>query len=326
MSEMGTYFSDLDFGDIQVFEKMSVIPLICPDDQSSVYLTLKEALNMNLLSIHEVDNSGSVPELKAINKSELPVLILDGEELIGAKQNRVLNASILLKNNSETIIPVSCTEQGRWSYNSDEFHDEGSVIKHSIRMSKRSSVSQSLDLEDNYMSDQSSIWNGIRDTIKNKHYDSPTSAHRDIYENNSSDINKYVESFDLSEEQIGVLVSLNGDIVGIDTVSSPVAYKVLHDKIIKSYAIEAALKEKKKDHQKFNKRKVKSFIFDINHSKESKYKSIGHGWDHRFISDSVLGSALICQDEIVHASFFKNVVQNDYDNMSSLGLRRIFRQ
>ena len=54
-------------------------------------------------------------------KSGEDVSQTDGEELAGAKQNRVLNTSILLKEASETKIPVSCMERGRWSYASKGF-------------------------------------------------------------------------------------------------------------------------------------------------------------------------------------------------------------
>jgi len=49
------------------------------------------------------------------NRGNKPVLLIDGEELADTKQHRVLNTSILLKEASETKIPVSCTERGRWS-------------------------------------------------------------------------------------------------------------------------------------------------------------------------------------------------------------------
>jgi hypothetical protein len=51
-----------------------------------------------------------LPQHMVVNRANKPVLLIDGEELAGAKQNRVLNTSILIKEVSETKIPVSCTE------------------------------------------------------------------------------------------------------------------------------------------------------------------------------------------------------------------------
>jgi hypothetical protein len=42
-----------------------------------------------------VSEGGSVPHLLFINDAMRPVLLLDGEELVGAKQNRVLNLTVL---------------------------------------------------------------------------------------------------------------------------------------------------------------------------------------------------------------------------------------
>lgn len=318
MSVIGEYLDNIEFGKVQEFDKMAVLPLINPDEGGAVYLTLKEALDMDLLTITEVSDSGSVPELKAINKSELPVLILDGEELVGAKQNRVLNATILLKGDSETILPVSCTEEGRWSYKSPRFRDSGSVLSHSFRSSKRGSVSNSLRFADSYTSDQRSIWNGIRETLDSESCESPTRAHEDIYKSRYDDIDKYLGTFDILEGQIGILVFINGEIFGIDTVSSHISYRALHEKLMKSYAMEAVLNRIKSNNTKLNReKKAKSFIEEIKDSGESKYKSIGHGWDHRFESKTISGSALVCQGEVIHGSFFRNNFLKD-ENMRDL--------
>ena len=330
MSTMSEYLDDLEFGTALEYEKMTVLPVIGNKDESSVYLTLKEALDMNLLKITEVDDSGSVPELKAVNMSELPVLILDGEELVGSKQNRVLNTTVLLKGDSETIIPVSCTEEGRWSYNSREFYDDGSVISHSMRSSKRRSVSDSMRIRDSYKSDQYSIWNEIRGSIDRESLSSSTHANRDIYKSRLPVITEYLDTFNSQDGRIGILVCINGKITGMDTVSSPVAYKSLHEKLLKSYAIEAVLDKKNKKDNKNNskiEKKSKQFIKQINESQESKLKSIGHGWDHRFMSESILGSALICQSEIIHASFFKNEVNKEKkEYIAGFRVRREFRR
>ena len=47
--------------------------------------------------------------------------MLDGEELIGAKQNRILNTTVLVAAHTEVTIPVSCVEQGRWGYRGRQF-------------------------------------------------------------------------------------------------------------------------------------------------------------------------------------------------------------
>ena len=122
------YLTSLDLGKLQHFKNMAVLPLMTALDDSPQYLILKQALDQHVLVIGEVSKEGRVPELKVTNKSDMPVLLLDGEELAGAKQNRVLNTTILLEQNSETIIPVSCTEQRRWSYESKEFAESGTVM------------------------------------------------------------------------------------------------------------------------------------------------------------------------------------------------------
>ena len=126
----------LALGEAQIHRNIVVFPLLGPDAGAAPYLTLGEALAGHCLTVTEVSEGGSVPELKVLSQSDRPILLLDGEELVGAKQNRVLNTTILLKERAETKIPVSCVEQGRWSYASAHFADSGAVKSRKSRASK----------------------------------------------------------------------------------------------------------------------------------------------------------------------------------------------
>ncbi|CAN5545299.1 hypothetical protein BH20ACT23_BH20ACT23_08970 [soil metagenome] len=88
------------------------------------YVLAAEAFADGLLTINEVDE-GSVPQLALTNEANLPVLLLDGEHLEGAMQNRIVNASVLVAANSETQLPVACVEHGRWHYEEREDFSPG---------------------------------------------------------------------------------------------------------------------------------------------------------------------------------------------------------
>ena len=124
------------------------------NDGVTEYITLKEAIGEKLIDITEIDDSGVVPEVKVKNHAEIPVLLLDGEELLGAKQNRIVNTTILLKEKSETIIPVSCVEQGRWSDTSKNFEYSDRIASYQLRNVKSASVKRSVENLGRYSSDQ----------------------------------------------------------------------------------------------------------------------------------------------------------------------------
>src|SRR5262245_37956479 len=103
----------LDLGEAVRDGALTVFPLLGPDKPGPRYLTLDEALEAQLAEITEISAEGNVPELLFWNKGDDPILLVDGEQLIGAKQNRVLNLTILVRPKSRIKIPVSCVEQGR---------------------------------------------------------------------------------------------------------------------------------------------------------------------------------------------------------------------
>ena len=79
------------------------------------YIALGTALAKGDVLVDEVDESGSVPHVRVTNMGDVAVLFLFGEEIRGAKQNRVANASFLVPEKSDVVLDVSCVEAGRWN-------------------------------------------------------------------------------------------------------------------------------------------------------------------------------------------------------------------
>ena len=124
---------------------LSVFPLKSKVHHATAsYLVLDDALTTNQFRITEISEHGSVNQLLAINDTDSQVFLLDGEELVGAKQDRVLNLSIMLAPKSRTEIPVSCVEHGRWRIESDSFRTEQRVQFAQGRARKMEEVSRSL--------------------------------------------------------------------------------------------------------------------------------------------------------------------------------------
>src|SRR5215469_7354079 len=110
-------FSRIEIGRSSQFRNLTLFPLFPRNASISDldYLLLEDAIAQGKVRIAELQAGGSVPELSLTNMGELPVLLVDGEELIGAKQNRVLNLTILAPAKQTIVIPVSCVEAGRWN-------------------------------------------------------------------------------------------------------------------------------------------------------------------------------------------------------------------
>jgi hypothetical protein len=95
-----------------------------------------EQSSRSLLRVTETSEAGSVPELVVSNPLAEDVLLYDGEELLGAKQNRILNVSVLVAGKTTLSIPVSCVEQGRWRHVSADFAAASHISHAQLRRRK----------------------------------------------------------------------------------------------------------------------------------------------------------------------------------------------
>src|SRR5271156_502904 len=152
---------DVSVGDPIRHESLAVFPLFSTVDSRVDYLLSDEAIRAGSVAVEEVNEGGSVPNLLVTNQGDSRVLFLEGEELRGAKQNRVLNTSVLIAARSKVTIPVSCVEQGRWRYRSRQFGLSGSHSPSKLRYFLKSSVTSSLKSMGGHLSDQGKVWEEV---------------------------------------------------------------------------------------------------------------------------------------------------------------------
>jgi hypothetical protein len=302
---LGDYLSRIDLREPQQFQNLVIVPIFTNANPGGEYLTLTEALDQRLATVTEVSDSGSVPDLKVSNSSDLRMLLVDGEELIGAKQNRTLNTSLLLAGKSETVVPVSCTEAGRWAYKTAGFADAGYISPHNLRKTKSSSVAASLNASTGHKSDQHAVWSKVAHYCSSSGLHSPTSAMHDTLAAKAKELDEYLKHLKPLPDQKGLVALINGEVAGADIVSSARAYQVLHSKFIRSYALEALMEQKQVLIQNARD-KTDIFFKSCLATAERIHPVVGCGQDHRFEGNGVAGAALVADSEIIHLNLFQN--------------------
>jgi len=291
----------LELGAAQTARGLVVYPLFAKTDGGPWYMTSAEAIGDGQAYITEVDEGGSVPNLRVVNKGDTRVLILDGEELRGAKQNRVLNTSILVGEHSSLVIPVSCTEHGRWNYATHEFAAADFVAERDVRRAMRRSVNASVVCGRGFVSDQGEVWDRVADFEEKHGVRSRTGAQADTFQRRKADLDALLAAFPLVDGQQGMLVVHGDEIVGLDLVSIPEKYAGLHDKLLRSYVVEALVSERQVEDDPAL---ARSFLERIADLEAQSFKSPGLGWDLRFEGNGVLGSVLTYRGRVIHAAFF----------------------
>ncbi len=196
--------------------RLTVFPLLGSSDAPPPYLLLDEALAKGVAQVTETSTSGSVPELGFENRSDQPILIVDGEALVGAKQNRIVNISILVPAQSITPIPVSCVERGRWSYRRPDFGSADHVLYSKSRAQKASHVSASLRASGRARADQGAIWNDIAEKSERMAAESHSEAMDALFAKTHQDLENLELQLQPEINQVGAAFALDGRVLGLE--------------------------------------------------------------------------------------------------------------
>ncbi len=281
---------------------LAVFPLMGVRAGLLEYLTLDEALATGLIRIAEEGQAGRVPEVAVENEAAVPVLLIEGEELVGCRQNRVINVSILVPPKSKLVVPVSCVEQGRWYSTSTAFKSSGNAQFSKGRASKVASVTASLAEGSGYRSDQGAVWARIHEKAEALEVATATMAMSEVYDQVSPLLAEFDQCLPKSDEAIGAVFCIRQSVVGMDIFDHPANWKKYAPKLLRGYAMDALdTPQHSTDAQRWSPRE---FIDRTRAEKFDVRPSVGLGKDLRADLRDITAAALVVDDTVVHLCAF----------------------
>jgi hypothetical protein len=295
------------------FQNLSIVPLIGLGGSARTYDILDEALGAGTVQIREVSDAGSVPEVSVRNNGQQSVLIVDGEQLVGAKQNRAVNLSVLIPAATAVQLPVTCVESGRWRATSQKFSSSSRVHFASGRAAKNAQVSESLMATGAPNADQGQVWDEIASHSQRLGAHSPTNAMSDVFEAHETSLGAYVDHLEPARSQIGAVFLIDGEPVGMDLFQHTETYAGLAHKLVRGYAFDALARAVGPPESAPRlvvtpdspaTARAREFVSAVFGASRRQFPAIGAGETWRLSAPPVAGGALTLDGELVHLSAF----------------------
>jgi len=330
MQTLQEEFSRIEIGRSSHFRNLTLFPLTRRSNsiRELDYLLLEDGIAQGKVIVTEPHAGGSVPELRLENNADLPVLLIDGEELVGVKQNRVLNLTILAPAKQITVIPVSCVEAGRWGMSWADLKTADYMMYSLGRGERLAQVTESMRSNGTRKSDQQAVWRNIAAKAMRLKASSPTGAMAAIFESNASSLEEFTRAFTWQEGQCGLAFAIGGRVLGLEVFDHAEAMRRFFQKLVRSYALDA-LEADPSAHEPASIEAACALVTQIGAAQSFAEQALGLGNDMRFDSPEVSGAALWAQERYVHiCSFAKNGRSSDasgfWTRMSRPSQRRTF--
>lgn len=260
---------------------------------------LAQALEDGSLVVGEVSESGSVNELLVENRGKVPVFIMAGEILSGAKQDRVLQSDLWLPAQSGKVrVAAFCVERGRWSYrDGPTFQSSSGVSNAQVRAAARAGGPEA----------QSKVWEGVARTQSAVGYSDSTNL-GETYK--APEVRQSLESFlgalggfaQRHPRAQGVVVAVGDRFLALDLFGSRTDFEGLWPRLLPSYALEAL--PQGSQHPRTSPEEALRFLRSVTSARFTTESTPGEGTLVSFKGDKVVGSALLWGRAVVHLEAF----------------------
>ncbi|MHA2609948.1 MAG: ARPP-1 family domain-containing protein [bacterium JZ-2024 1] len=312
-------------GDLMFSRNLGLFPVFGDGGVDYDVNTVEEGLNGGQLSIRE---TGVVERVIVEHKGGPDVLVLDGEEVAGALQNRVFVTSVWMGAGQEVPIPVVCVEQGRWS-GGQTFSSARFSAYPTLRAKTAQSVYHSLKTRKTHNAEQQEVWRDVALRLKELRVSSPTMRMSDSFVSQRNELEEYLTSLrtshfkqsggKISEEkredpgalirdlpvlegQIGFLAFTQKRILGADIFGNEKILRKFYGKLLMSYALDALLDSREEGGDMDADRALHFLSLAGDWREWESYPAVAKGKEFWYASSRVIGKSLSANGGFLHLS------------------------
>lgn len=187
--------------------------------------------------VRELPGGAAVNRLLVENHSDVGVLLYEGQELVGARQNRVVERSVVVPPGGSLEVAVLCIEEKRWDgRRTAEAFSVGARVAHA---SFRTTISRSRVTGSRASETQHLAWTHVRQRVTSHRTPTRTMSLSDVFDGRRELVVGMTERFTARAGQVGAIAALRGRLMAIDLVASPEAWSELHPGIVQGYVFDA---------------------------------------------------------------------------------------
>jgi len=290
--------------DFQTEGAISILQIATEEKNTLEFISSGKAIEKQLIEVTEVSDSGSVNNLKVENKSGQYVFFMDGDILIGAKQNRVLNVSVMVEPNKVVDIPVSCVEAGRWGYRRRNFYSADYSAPAQMRFSKTKGIIKNLMRGKGFYADQSDVWENVSAYEEKYQKRSATSDFNLLYSEENTDFKPLNESFKLKDGANGLVIFKGKKMLSTDIFNREEIFGEYFGKILKGISLDLSDESHKESNlsKEEAKERVENFFEKYEELNFTTEKGVGIGEHKRFEAKNLVVTELSNENKPVHIS------------------------
>jgi hypothetical protein len=226
---------------VQRHRNLGVVQIATADRDELQYISSHTAIKDKQIEVREVGEGGRVDSLHVLNRSDLLVFMMDGDILAGAKQDRVLNTSVLLAPGSKTRLPVSCVEQGRWRHVSETFTGRDFTAPAFLRSMKARQVTEGLSRRRGHVAHQGDLWDGVSSLSFAAKVHCSTENLSDVYARRAHDLTDFAGSFLPDPGANGAVLFLGHRLHCVDLFHRTDIFREYFPRIVRGVAMEAVV-------------------------------------------------------------------------------------